>query len=101
MVTKKEFINAVRAEITHTTPKGEEVPLSYSDGNAIIDIVFDKLYDIIVSGKDIKIGKIGTFKVVNVGDRTAVNPSTREKFVIPAHKALKFKPTEQLKEAIW
>lgn len=38
----------------------------------------------------------GTFAVVEKGERTGINPATKEKITIPARKAIKFKAGAEL-----
>lgn len=61
-------------------------------------------FDIIIEGleKDgiVKINGLGTFKAVEVANRTSVNVNTGERFEIKGHKKLTFLPADRLKETI-
>lgn len=43
-------------------------------------------------------GEIGTFAVAKRGKRTAVNPNTRERVDVPAHKTVRFRATPALRK---
>ncbi len=42
----------------------------------------------------------GTFSTVSRGERKGVNPSTMEKIIIPAKRAIKFKPGKEFSESV-
>ena len=48
----------------------------------------------------IALAGLGVFEVVKRAKRTARNPRTGDPVVIKAHKAVKFKPSKTLKDAI-
>ena len=61
-------------------------------------------FDLIIEGLEqdgsVKINGLGTFKVMDVAERSSVNVNTGEKFEIKGHKKLTFVPADTLKEAV-
>lgn len=51
---------------------------------------FDTIVEALGAGEVIKIKGLGTFKLVEVGDRESVNVTTGKRFVIPGYKKLAF-----------
>ena len=51
---------------------------------------FDTIVEAVSAGDVVKIKGLGTFKLVEVGDRESVNVSTGMRFVIPGYKKLTF-----------
>lgn len=54
----------------------------------------------LVSGHQVKIANLGTFKVRERKARTAINPKTGEKIELPAKRVPRFTPAKDLKEAV-
>ena len=52
----------------------------------------------LAKGNDIVLRGFGTLAVVECKQRNAVNFATKEPIVIPAHKTIKFKPGQDLKD---
>ena len=50
--------------------------------------------------RSLKIQGFGVFEVVDVPARQGRNPRTGESIPIPAHKAGKFRPGKELREAV-
>lgn len=54
----------------------------------------------ISEGKSLNLMGFGTFSVVERAARKGRNPRTGEELDIPAHKAVKFKPSKSLNESV-
>lgn len=54
----------------------------------------------LVEGENVKIKKLGTFKVIDVDARKSVKVGTGEEIEIPEHKKISFTPDKELAEAI-
>ena len=52
------------------------------------------------TGDKITLVGFGTFESVEKPERTALNVRTKERIVVPAHKAPKFKAGKALKDAV-
>ena len=64
----------------------------------VVNQVLDTLQRAIVEHGSLKIQGFGVFEVVDVPARQGRNPRTGES--IPAHKAVKFRPGKELREAV-
>lgn len=65
--------------------------------NALMEIVKTTLRN----GDDVKLIGFGKFQVKNKNERRAFNPRTQCEMVLPATKTPYFKPSKDLKEAIF
>lgn len=66
----------------------------------VVNQVLDTLQRAIVEYGSLKIQGFGVFEVVDVPERQGRNPRTGESIPIPAHKAVKFRPGKELREAV-
>ena len=79
----------------------EEFETTQTGANDILDKVFNVLADVIVTQqKGVKLGEIGTLKVVHVPERDHRNPQTGESVTKPEHYALKFKVSDPFKKEL-
>lgn len=61
---------------------------------------FDTIVEAMGAGESIKIKGLGTFKLVEVGDRESVNVSTGMRFVIPGYKKVAFTAEDSVVEVL-
>ncbi len=61
---------------------------------------FDTIVEAVSAGDVVKIKGLGTFKLVEVGDRESVNVSTGMRFVIPGYKKLTFTAEDHVAEVL-
>ena len=61
---------------------------------------FDTIVEVVSAGDVVKIKGLGTFKLVEVGDRESVNVSTGMRFVIPGYKKLTFTAEDHVAEVL-
>lgn len=54
----------------------------------------------LASGENVYLRGFGTFTVRNVGERKARIVATGETCIVPAHRTVKFKPSNELKNAL-
>lgn len=54
----------------------------------------------LVEGENVKIKKLGTFKVIDVDPRKSVKIGTGEEIEIPGHRKISFSPDKEIAEAI-
>lgn len=87
-MNNKEFISnlANRVEATH-----EEVQML---SNTLIEIMTHELEE----GNIISIQGFGTFEVKKKMERIVVNPSSKQRMLVPPKLVLNFKPSSTLKE---
>ena len=86
IMNKAELINAIseKANITKTEAK-----------NAL-DATLEAIAEAMAQNDKVALIGFGTFSVSEKGERTGINPATKEKITIPAKKVVKFKPGAEL-----
>lgn len=89
LLSKEEFVSALASQREVTKVEAKEL---LSDVFSVVDsAIIDEL-------KDVKLGDIGTLKVVEVPERNHKNPKTGEVIVKPKHYAVKFKANKNFKD---
>lgn len=89
-MTKTELINAI-ADKTGSSKK---------DAALALDAVISTIAETLESGEKVALTGFGTFEVRERGEKTCINPKTKEKMVCPPCKAPAFKAGRSLKEAV-
>ncbi|MBQ8866261.1 MAG: HU family DNA-binding protein [Bacteroidaceae bacterium] len=89
-MNKAELINAV----------AEKSGLSKVDSKKAIDAVVASITEALKQGDKVALVGFGTFMVAERGERTGVNPATKQAITIAAKKVAKFKPGAELAEAV-
>ena len=89
-MNRKELIDTV-SELGEMTKK---------DAGKAIDLVFDCVANALENGDNVKLVGFGTFAVKERAERNGRNPQTQETMIIPARKAVTFKPAKDLKERV-
>lgn len=77
-----------------------ESDLTTREALAIIDVVFSALIKSLVTGKadKVSITGVGVFRGVNRAEKTARNPQTGERIVMPAFRTVAFSPGQVFKD---
>ncbi len=78
----------------------EKAELSKKDSEKALVATIETITETLAKGEKIQLVGFGTFDVSERKERTGVNPSTKEKIVIPASKSPKFKAGKALKDAV-
>ncbi|MCC8168388.1 MAG: HU family DNA-binding protein [Clostridiales bacterium] len=89
-MSKTEFIAAM----------SEKSGLSKKDAEVAYKAFTETVIEELKKGEKVSLIGFGTFEVVERGEREGLNPRTKEKIVIPAAKAPKFKASKPFKEAV-
>jgi len=89
-VTKADIIAAVQAQLG----------LPRRVAAAVVDDLLEIVKDTLATGDAVKISGFGTFSVRTKKARQGRNPRTGETVIIPARKALSFKPSQVLRQAL-
>ena len=89
-MTKTELINSI-AKKAHCTKK---------DADAALSATLAAITQALVNGEKVAITGFGTFEVRERGEKTCINPRTKEKITCPPCKAPAFKAGSALKEAV-
>ena len=91
-MNKAELIDEVQRQLGDDTSK--------ATATQAINVVFEAIKKGIEKENSVQIIGFGTFSVVKRKARTGINPQTKEKIRIKASKAVKFKPSLNLKTLI-
>jgi DNA-binding protein HU-beta len=89
-MTKTELINAI----------ADKVNCSKKDAGVALEAITEIITETLVSGEKVSITGFGTFEVRERGEKTCINPKTKEKMVCPPCTAPAFKAGRALKEAV-
>ena len=90
-MTKKELVSKV-SYITGLPKK---------DSKECIDACLAVVEDAMKNDEEVSLYKFGKFSPVIKEERVGINPATRESVIIPRHRAMKFVPSDFLKEEIY
>lgn len=88
---KSELIDKVSQKVDILTKKQIET---------IIDMIFDYMKEALSKGEKIEIREFANFRVKQKHERMARNPKTGEKIKVPPKRAIVFKMSKALKEAL-
>ncbi len=85
-MNKAELINAI----------AEKAELTKAQAKSALDATLDAIAEAVAKDDKVALIGFGTFAVVEKGERTGINPATKEKITIPAKKVVKFKAGAEL-----
>ena len=89
-MNKSELINAM----------AEEAGLSKADAKKALDAFVSTVSKTLAGGDKIVLIGFGTFSITEKGERTGINPATKQQITIPAKKVVKFKAGAELAEKV-
>lgn len=89
-MNKTELISAI----------AEKAELTKVDAKRALEAMIATVGEQMEKGESLSILGFGTFAVVERPERQGLNPATKEKIVIPARKAIKFKAGASLNEKV-
>ncbi len=78
----------------------EKAGISKANAEKALNAFMETVKEALASGDKISLVGFGTFTVAERAAREGRNPQTGEKITIPACKVVKFKPGNNLKEAV-
>lgn len=78
----------------------QEHGLSVAATTRLLDEAFDHISSHLAKGKDLRFGKLGSFKIVKRKARKARNPKTGESIKVPAKKVVKFKVASRVSDVL-
>jgi integration host factor subunit alpha len=78
----------------------QQLGLTKKDIGAIVDTIFDKVRQTLISGESVKLSGFGNFEVKKRGRRVGRNPKTGEEKEIPPRTVVSFKPSQIFKEGM-
>ena len=82
------------------TEIAEETGMTKKDVATVVNATFDKITAAMASGDKVQVVGFGTFETRERGERTGINPLTKETVTIAACKAPAFKAGKALKDAV-
>lgn len=89
-MNKKELVNELATHLDMTKV----------DAEAMLDGFCAVLAELVAEGNDVTLPGVGKIEIRERDERNGVNPATGEKILIPAQKAVGFKPCKALKDAV-
>lgn len=89
-MNKTELVNAI----------SEKSGLTKVDAKNALDATIAALSETLAKGDKVALVGFGTFSVVEKGERTGINPRTKENITIAARKVVKFKQGAELTEKV-
>lgn len=89
-MTKTDLVSAL----------AERTGLSKGEASKALTATLEVITDALKAGDKVSLVGFGTFSVSERAARTGKNPQTGEAIAIPAAKNAKFKPGQQLKDAV-
>lgn len=78
----------------------EETGLTQKDVAGVVDAFYAAIREELVKGGEIAIAGFGKFVVKHRAARESINPRTKEVVHVPASKAVAFRPSKTIKEAV-
>ena len=89
-MNKSELISAI----------AEKAGLTKAQAKSSLDATIEAIGGALAAGDKVALLGFGTFAVTEKGDRTGINPRTKESITIPARKTIKFKAGAELAEKV-
>lgn len=89
-MNKTELVNAI----------AEQARISKVDAKAALDATIAAISNALAEGDKVALIGFGTFSVIEKGERTGINPRTKEAIKIEARKAVKFKAGAELNDKV-
>lgn len=90
MTTQAELIAAV----------AKDAGVSQADAGKVLSAIVDNIQKSLKAGSDVRISNLGVFDVAERAARTGRNPATGATITIAASKAVRFKVSKPLKDAV-
>ena len=87
-----------KAELIAAVAASAEV--SQKEAAKVVGAVMDEIKEALKKGDKVQLVGFGTFEVRERGERTGINPQTKETIKIAASKAPAFKAGKALKDAV-
>ena len=89
-MNKSELINAI----------AEEAGLARTDAKKALEAFISTVSNELAKGEKIALIGFGTFSINEKGERTGINPATKQQITIPAKKVVKFKAGAELADKV-
>ncbi len=96
-MNKEQLIAATARRMKNS--QGEENRYSKWEIALIVPHILDAISESLSNGEEVQLQGFGRFDVKEVKARNCINPSTKERMVVPARKKVVFHPTPRFKFA--
>lgn len=90
MTTQAELLAAV----------AKDAGVSQSDASRMLDALVKNIHASLVAGNDVRISNLGVFDTAERAEREGRNPATGQTIKIAASKAVRFRVSKPLKDAV-
>lgn len=77
-----------------------EPRISVTEAISLVDLIMNEFKHAFGEERKAMVTNFGTFEVVDRAARRGVNPASRERMMIPAHRAVTFHPAPALLRAV-
>lgn len=74
----------------------EKAGMTKNDAKKAVDAALEAIGEALMNNENVALLGFGNFTIVERGERKGINPATKESIVIPARKAIKFKPASAI-----
>jgi DNA-binding protein HU-beta len=78
----------------------KEAGVSQAEAGRVLDAFLSTIQATLVKGEDVRLSGLGIFDVADRAAREGRNPATGETIKIAATKAVRFRPSKTLKDAV-
>ncbi|NDW12952.1 HU family DNA-binding protein [Bacteroides sp. 214] len=78
----------------------DKMGLSKDKTSNLVDLLIAGITEDLQEGNSILIADLGTFSVKKKEERIIINPSTKQRMLVPPKLAVHFKPSSNLKEKL-
>ena len=85
---------------TFISELSQRLGYTLDDTQKMVNTVIDSMNDAFVGGDVVSIPKFGTFEVKKRLERIVINPSTKQRMLVPPKLVLSFKPIASIKEKL-
>lgn len=89
-MNKTDLVNAV----------AEKAGLTKAQAKAAVDAALESIGEALAKEDKVALLGFGNFSLTAKGERTGINPRTKEQITIPARKTIKFKAGAELAEKV-
>ena len=90
-LTKRDIARAIH---------NADATISVTEAVGIIDVLLRQLKRRLTLSEKVMITNFGTFEISTRAARRGINPSTGERMIIPAHRAVTFQPAPALQDEV-
>ena len=87
-MNKAELINAV----------AEKAALSKKDSEAAVNAALEAIAGALTEGEKVQLVGFGSFEVKKKAERISINPSTKQRMLVPPKLVLTYRPSNTLKD---